>query len=88
MTAVSTSSSVATIVAPAPAGAIAPVGDQPPAELMDTGEPDPPVAAPVTATPAAASAATAVESTGELDLSNRVAHSLDSVLFCGLPVTS
>lgn len=31
---------LSTIVAPAPAGALAPVGDFPPAELMDTGEPD------------------------------------------------
>lgn len=34
--------SVATLVAPAPSGSLAPVGEQPPADFMDTGEPDPP----------------------------------------------
>ena len=53
--------SVATLVAPAPSGSLAPVGEQPPADFMDSGEPDPP-----TGTTAAAPAEqpAAIEATG------------------------
>ena len=50
--------SVATLVAPAPTGSLGPVGEQPPADFMDTGEPDPPT------TTNSLQAPTAVEATG------------------------
>lgn len=54
--------SVATLVAPAPSGSLAPVGDQPPADFMDSGEPDPPTAA------APAEQPPAIEATGECEM--------------------
>jgi len=57
-------SAVATVVAPAPSGSLAPVGDQPPVDFMDTGEPEPPVALPAAAPVENSQTPMAVEATG------------------------
>ena len=53
--------SVATLVAPAPSGSLAPGGEQQPADFMDSGEPDPPTG---TAAAAPAEQHAAIEATG------------------------